>query len=174
MGGSLDISKDMGGKLDICRNNKALKSLFFVEWFFRKTKQYCSDLKRMSSSSTDTCATMRKTWTRPGAYLLLKYTFFIPCNSHKLQLLIKDILKSQPFCDVIARALPHCVQVFQSNSDPQGRSCCAVGILHSNSNSWGLSARSCCSIGISHSNGDFNGSPARSCYQHVAFLKKDK
>jgi len=85
-------------------NDKSLNSSFFVEWFFQKTKQYCSDPKRMSSLSTDTCATMQKTWTGLEEHLLLKYTFFIPCDSYSLQLLIKDILKSEPFCDIIAKA----------------------------------------------------------------------
>jgi hypothetical protein len=35
---------------------------------------------------------------------LLKHSFFVPCDSHGLQLLIKDILESQPFCDVITKA----------------------------------------------------------------------
>jgi hypothetical protein len=71
-------------------------------------------------------------------------------NSSKL-----NIVGLQPSCslpksmhpDVIRS--PYCVQLFQSNSDPNSRSCCAVG--------------------ISHSSGDFHSSPAISCYQHVAF-----
>jgi hypothetical protein len=35
---------------------------------------------------------------------LLKHAFFIPCDSYGLQLLIKDVLESQPFCDIIAKA----------------------------------------------------------------------
>jgi hypothetical protein len=84
--------------------DKSLNSQFLVEWFFQKTKQYCSDSKRMSSLSTDTCATMQKTWTGLEEHPLLKHAFFIPCDSHGLQLLIKDVLESQPFCDIIAKA----------------------------------------------------------------------
>jgi hypothetical protein len=40
---------------------KALNALFFVDWFFGKTKHYCLNPKRISSLSTDTCATMQKT-----------------------------------------------------------------------------------------------------------------
>ena len=58
----------------------------------------------MSSLSTDTCATIQKTWTGLEEHLLLKYVFFIPCNSYSLQLLIKDILESEPFCNTIITA----------------------------------------------------------------------
>jgi hypothetical protein len=58
----------------------------------------------MSSLSTNTCATMRKTWTRLEDHPLLKHAFFVPCDSHGLQLLIKDILESKLFCDVITKA----------------------------------------------------------------------
>jgi hypothetical protein len=54
--------------------------------------------------STDTCATMKKTWTGLKVHVLLKHTFFIPYNSHSLQLLIKDILESKPFNNVITKA----------------------------------------------------------------------
>ena len=41
--------------------DKALNALFFVDWFFGKTKHYCLDPKIISSLSTDTCATLQKT-----------------------------------------------------------------------------------------------------------------
>jgi len=47
---------------------------------------------------------MRNTWTGLEKHPLLQHAFFIPCDSHWLQLLIKDILKFQPFCDIIAKA----------------------------------------------------------------------
>jgi hypothetical protein len=83
-------------------NGKALNASFFVNWFFGKTTDYCLDLKKMSSPSIDTCATMQNTWTRLKKHLLLKHLFFVSCDSYSLQLLIKDILESQPFCNVIA------------------------------------------------------------------------
>jgi len=67
-------------------------------------KNYCLDLERLSSLSTDTCATMRKTWIGLKKHLLLSHAFFIPCNSYGLQLLIKDILGSQPFSNTIKKA----------------------------------------------------------------------
>jgi hypothetical protein len=62
----------------------ALTAAFFVDWFFKKTKIYVLDLKRISSLSTDTCATMRNTWTSIENHLLLSYTLVVPCNSHGL------------------------------------------------------------------------------------------
>lgn len=84
--------------------NSSLNTSFFVKWFFKKIKLYCSDSKRMSSLSTNTCATMRNTWTELEEHPLLKHAFFVPCDSYGLQLLIKDILKSYPFYDIISKA----------------------------------------------------------------------
>jgi hypothetical protein len=72
--------------------------------FLKKTKSYCSDLKKMSSLSTDTCVIMQNTWSKLEKHPLLKHAFFIPYNSYSLQLLIKDILQLQPFCNVITKA----------------------------------------------------------------------
>jgi len=41
--------------------NNSLNALFFVKWFLKKTKQYCSNPKRISSLSTNIYATMRNT-----------------------------------------------------------------------------------------------------------------
>jgi Protein of unknown function (DUF 659) len=54
-------------------------------------------IDRINAVSTDTCKTIRSIWRilqrQPG----LEYCFMIPCDSHGLQLLIMDILKSSPF-----------------------------------------------------------------------------
>jgi hypothetical protein len=62
----------------------ALTTSFFIDWFFKKTKFYCLDLKRIGSLSMDTCATMQKTWTSVEEHPLLKHAFVIPCDSHGL------------------------------------------------------------------------------------------
>jgi hypothetical protein len=84
--------------------DKALTASFFVDWFFKQAIAYCSNPKRISSLSTDTCATMRLMWTGLEKHPLLQHLFFVPCDSHGLQLLVKDILESKPFADVIAKA----------------------------------------------------------------------
>jgi Protein of unknown function (DUF 659) len=76
-----------------CVKDKSLNSQFLAEWFFQMIKQYCSDSKRISSLSTDTCSAMQKTWAGLKEHLLLKHALLIPCGSHGLQLLIKDVLE---------------------------------------------------------------------------------
>jgi hypothetical protein len=71
--------------------NQDLNTLFFVNWFLRKTAPY--DLSRVSSLTTDTCTTMRSTWTGLESVNQLSHVLFILCDSHGLQLLIKDLLE---------------------------------------------------------------------------------
>lgn len=84
--------------------DKTLDAQFFVNWFFRKSKKYCSDLSRMNSLSTDTCSTMRSTWTGLAKNPSLSHSFFVLCDSYGLQLLIKDILQSKLFSETITNA----------------------------------------------------------------------
>jgi hypothetical protein len=84
--------------------DKTLDAQFFVNWFFWKSKNYCLDLNRISSLSTDTCATMQSTWTSLAKHPSLSHSFFVPCDSHGLQLLIKDLLQSELFSDTITKA----------------------------------------------------------------------
>jgi hypothetical protein len=64
--------------------NKALTASFLVDWFFKQAIAYYSNLKRISSLSTDTCATIRLTRTGLEKHLLLQHSFFVPCDSHGL------------------------------------------------------------------------------------------
>jgi hypothetical protein len=50
------------------------------------------DLSMINSLATDTCNTMKATWGKLGEEDKLKDCFFVPCDSHGIQLLIKDIL----------------------------------------------------------------------------------
>ena len=50
------------------------------------------NLSRINSLSTDTCDTMLKTHWLLQQYSELKHVFFIPCDSHGLQLLVKDVV----------------------------------------------------------------------------------
>lgn len=82
--------------------SQSLSASFFVEWFIHLTSPY--DLARVSSLTTDTCATMRKTWEGLEKHESLKHTLFIPCDSHGLQLLIKDLLESPQFSETMKKA----------------------------------------------------------------------
>jgi Protein of unknown function (DUF 659)/hAT family C-terminal dimerisation region len=50
-------------------------------------------LPMINSVATDTCTTMRSLWVKLGKKERFKHTFFVPCDSHGLQLLIKDIIE---------------------------------------------------------------------------------
>lgn len=54
---------------------------------------------RINSVGTDTCNTMRDTWNRMARDFRAKHVFFIPCDSHALQLLMKDIIETTWFSD---------------------------------------------------------------------------
>jgi len=55
-----------------------------------------NDLKRINSIATDTCITMIAAWERLGQFDDLKHCFFIPCDSHGVQLLIRDLVVDIP------------------------------------------------------------------------------
>ena len=62
------------------------------------------DLTRLNSVTTDTCNTMFKMWTELRHDDKFKHCLFIPCDSHGIQLLVKDILKIQHFKDILHKA----------------------------------------------------------------------
>ena len=47
----------------------------------------------INSLATDTCGTMRSLWAKLKHKDQYKRAFFIPCDSHGIQLLIKDVLR---------------------------------------------------------------------------------
>lgn len=49
----------------------------------------------INSLATDTCRTMRSLWAKLKHKPQFNSTFFVPCDSHGIQLLIKDILTSK-------------------------------------------------------------------------------
>jgi hypothetical protein len=70
----------------------------FVKYLLPVLRSLCDeDYLRLNSFSTDTCATMRKWWRLARAIPELSHCLFIPCDSHGLQLLIKDILELPDF-----------------------------------------------------------------------------
>jgi hypothetical protein len=50
------------------------------------------DLKRITALSTDTYNTQRAVWNRITELEAIKHVISIPCESHSLQLIIKDLL----------------------------------------------------------------------------------
>lgn len=50
------------------------------------------DLKRLSSFTSDTCATMQSVWEKVHLMPSLAHVFNVGCDSHGSQLIIKDII----------------------------------------------------------------------------------
>src|SRR5579859_7209587 len=62
------------------------------------------DLSRINSLTTDTCTLMFAMWLELQRFPDLKYCLFIPCDSHGIQLLIKDLLLLPAFKDILKKA----------------------------------------------------------------------
>lgn len=61
-------------------------------------------LDLINSIATDTCPTMLAVWVTLARFPDLKHCFFIPCDSHGMQLLIKDLLQLPCFQTILDRA----------------------------------------------------------------------
>lgn len=61
-------------------------------------------LWRMNSLATDTCATMRSLWAKIQATPQLRHVFCVPCDSHGIQLFLKDIFRIPWWKDTIKHA----------------------------------------------------------------------
>jgi len=58
-------------------------------------------LGRLISLATDTCSTNQNVWTQLSNTPEMKHVIMVPCDSHGLQLLIKDLLTSIPSINAI-------------------------------------------------------------------------
>jgi Protein of unknown function (DUF 659)/hAT family C-terminal dimerisation region len=79
-----------------------------AEWLVKQLeileKDIGQKLPRINSLTTDTCSTMRSLWELLRTYDRFKYALFVPCDSHGLQLLIKDIISHNMFKDTMKKA----------------------------------------------------------------------
>src|SRR5436190_10766642 len=62
------------------------------------------DIARINSIITDICKLIFKMWLEIQKLDEFKHVFFIPCDSHGLQLLIGDLLKIPGFKEVLNKA----------------------------------------------------------------------
>jgi hypothetical protein len=60
-----------------------------------------NNLQRVNSIATDTCQIMQKMWKELSSCPELQHCFTIPCDSHGLQLLVKDLLDLEPFKSIL-------------------------------------------------------------------------
>lgn len=80
------LSEDIGAK--------RMDSVGAAKWLKDKLDVLTNgDLSKINSIATDTCSTMYKMWLELQKFPEFAHCFFIPCDSHGLQLLVKDILK---------------------------------------------------------------------------------
>lgn len=76
-----------------------------AEWMIKECEEATNhQLERVNCIATDTCATMKLMWSHVEQHSKMKHVFFVPCNSHGLQLLLGDILKFPYFSEVIRQA----------------------------------------------------------------------
>lgn len=91
------ISQDIGAKRLTAENSATMLHQLMGEISNGK-------YSRINSLSTDTCDTMLKTHWNLQQYPELKHVFFIPCDSHGLQLLVKDVLSLRAFKTILDNA----------------------------------------------------------------------
>jgi hypothetical protein len=78
---------------------------FLTNWLVERVDALMGvDWSRINSISTDTCNTMRAVWQNLRRLPSRKHIFCIPCDSHGLQLLIKDILSISPYDRLVEKA----------------------------------------------------------------------
>src|SRR5579859_6968077 len=59
---------------------------------------------RVNTVTMDTYSMMFSMWEQLESYNDFKHCLFIPCNSHGIQLLIKDVLELPPFSSIVKQA----------------------------------------------------------------------
>lgn len=71
----------------------------------------------MNCFATDTYSTMKTLWAELGAMQELQHVFFVPCDSHGLQLFMGDILTQPWFAKILETAQAIVQSFFKSNKE---------------------------------------------------------
>ena len=84
---------------------KRMTMVGYAEWL----QTYLLNLSNQNPShinsvTTDTCNIITNMWEELKRYEEFKHCLFIPCDSHGIQLLIKDLLKIPAFSNIIDQA----------------------------------------------------------------------
>ncbi|KAJ3453422.1 hypothetical protein MRS44_017669 [Fusarium solani] len=74
-----------------------------LEDVFTREGEDFQDFSRMNAICTDTCSTMRKLHAEMKNMPEFRHCFFILCDSHGLQLLVKDIVESERWASVLKK-----------------------------------------------------------------------
>lgn len=85
----------------INNSNESMNGRWTAYWTTKKLDKVvgADGWHRINSVGTDTCNTMRDSWNRMARDPRARHVFFIPCDSHGLQLLMKDIIETTWFSD---------------------------------------------------------------------------
>ena len=75
-------------------HEETLDGKWNADWLHKKFSTVASgDFSRINSIATDTCATQKKAARILASRQEYQKIFFVPCDSHGLQLLIKNIVE---------------------------------------------------------------------------------
>jgi hypothetical protein len=79
-----------------------------------------NNLSQLNSWATDTCNTMRSAWKKAAKDPRLAHVFFVPCDSHGLQLLVKDIIQEVVYFEHTVHEAQSIVTAFQASPKQLG------------------------------------------------------
>ena len=79
-----------------------------------------NNLSQLNSWATDTCNTMQSAWKEVAKDPRLAHVFFVPCDSHGLQLLVKDIIQEVVYFKQTVHEAQSIVTAFQASPKQLG------------------------------------------------------
>jgi hypothetical protein len=84
---------------------KKMSAAVQAEWLVNGCRETINhETWRINCIATDTCFTMKAMWNEISKFSDMKHVFFVPCDSHGLQLLLGDIIEFLFFVDVMQKA----------------------------------------------------------------------
>jgi len=99
-------------------DSRNLTARNYTDWILRQlTVITGGDYNRINSIATDTCSTMFVVWRLLEEELERRFPdirlLFVPCDSHGLQLLIKDVIEKIPWFHIVSQGVRKIVSFFR-------------------------------------------------------------
>ncbi len=95
---------------------KKMSAVVQAEWVINDCKKTIDNqLERINCIVTDICFIMKAMWIEIFKYSEMKHVFFVSCDNHELQLLLKDVMKFSFFADVLQKAQLIVINFRESN-----------------------------------------------------------
>ena len=102
-------------------STQTVSAKWTADWLINEAvKLTKNNLSQLNSWATDTCHTMRSAWKEAAKDPRLARVFFAPCDSHGLQLLIKDIIQEVVYFEQTASEAQSIVTAFQASPKQPG------------------------------------------------------